>query len=173
MLSVYASLWSLPSSLQDSIRGPYYWLPRLACLASHDGRFQLVKPRLSARTSHKELHPCEKILNDFLVDTGAKIVQDNGNSRSFYIRDRSCIESMSGSSQEILQIFSDEKSRFLFGTKCPSDLNPTGQPSGGDYFLFLIVSAISDLRGNVEAQIVANLLQASRIATADAYNFKK
>lgn len=122
--------------------------------------------------SQYELRPCERLLNNFLVEIDAKIVHDSENSRSFYIRDRSCIDSMSALPQEILQMFSEDKTRFLYTTQCPSELNPTSGPTGGDYLLFLILSAINDLRGNVEAQMLDALIQASQEAPADAYNFR-
>jgi hypothetical protein len=60
--------------------------------------------------------PCETIVNQFLTETHAKIVLDEANVHSFYIRDPSCIQNISGTPDESLQMFIDQD----FWTTIPS-----------------------------------------------------
>lgn len=124
-------------------------------------------------SSRSKLHRCEMIMEHYLVERDIKIVLDTANSRSFYIRDRSCIDSMSASPQDILNILSDERTKLLFTSKCSSYENPTYYSDGGAYFIYLIMSAVSDLRGNLPAQTIDKLLESTQIASDDSHHFKK
>ncbi len=48
---------------------------------------------------------CEKIVLKFFDETKIAIVQDHQTSKSFYIRDFSCIESLAGTPEEMIQVF--------------------------------------------------------------------
>ncbi|WPU65123.1 hypothetical protein [Peredibacter starrii] len=56
---------------------------------------------------------CEKIVGEFLKDVNAGVIQDHIVSKSFYIRDRNCIENIRGTPSDWLEIFSNSPNLFI------------------------------------------------------------
>lgn len=52
---------------------------------------------------------CTSVLNDYLIDANIKIAGDAANDASWYIRDRSCIENIKGSPDELFDLIVDQK----------------------------------------------------------------
>lgn len=52
---------------------------------------------------------CAPVLNQFLNDSKIKVVGDNANPDSWYIRDRSCIESIKGSPNDLFTLLLENK----------------------------------------------------------------
>lgn len=56
---------------------------------------------------------CADFVSAYLNDSKAKVIQDFAISKSFYIRDRTCIESLRGTPKEIIEIASRNDLLFL------------------------------------------------------------
>jgi hypothetical protein len=93
---------------------------------------------------------CTAYLNEFLLETKIKLVQDNvnGEDGSWYIRDRNCIENISGTPDELFRAISQNQignkqtalDQNLFG-----DLVEPGHFPAGSLYIFLRVLAETSL----------------------------
>ena len=87
---------------------------------------------------------CTPVLADFLDTTGVKLVFDTVNDNSWYLRDRSCIASLSGSPDELFDAILDGKvgdERDDFVTSFYGDGVQPGTFFSGNTLLFLAVTA--------------------------------
>lgn len=56
---------------------------------------------------------CEKLVSEFLKNSNFGVIQDHIESKSFYIRDRNCIENIRGTPSDWIEIFSNTPNLFV------------------------------------------------------------
>lgn len=70
---------------------------------------------------------CSKITAKFLAENKIKVIQDNFIDKSFYIRDRGCIETIRGTGAELVEIFAENP--FLLLQTCSERPGSKGNPA--------------------------------------------
>jgi hypothetical protein len=108
----------------------------------------------------KKENPCDALQSQFLADTKAKIVKDGDWEKSWYIRDRACVQKIESSPQTVLETLAEAKWDWH------SRRSTHSGTSGGAYgmsAISMLVSALSD-----SPQVDPKLLQAIRTKTAQS-----
>ncbi len=100
---------------------------------------------------------CSSFVNDYLVKSNVKVVQDQAIQKSFYIRDRNCIESINGTPKELIEMAA--KKDILWMNPCLPGQNFGGfSYSQGTPSLSRIVGrALARYEGEVPNAVIGKL----------------
>jgi len=92
---------------------------------------------------------CEKTVHAFLDDVKPKMIQDTYNEQAWYIRDRSCIKTIRGTPEEIINIFTTQ--RHLWRSYC--NKNQSKAP-----MMLVLFGALKNIDGKVTDSQLADLM---------------
>lgn len=101
---------------------------------------------------------CERLIDFYLENSNVKVIQDHLISKSFYIRDRNCIENILGTPEEIVAIAL--KREFLWMTLCAS--------KGAKDFAIIVEQALRESREVYPQATIDSLIQNYKLAGIDA-----
>lgn len=106
---------------------------------------------------------CEAIIQQFLREAKIGIVQDHIITKSFYIRDKSCIETINGLPDEWIELFAEED--YLWSTKC-GITNQSHLPG-------LLLQTLAESTKPISDATVAKLKKnVDSLFPTDTYNFR-
>lgn len=100
---------------------------------------------------------CAKMVNEYTQKTDVKIVQDHVIKKAFYIRDRSCIETIKGTPKELIEFAA--KNEFLWLTPC------NGYGGGAGSFSLIVIDALTKVEKNVPKNVIEKLIQNFKLAS--------
>ena len=114
------------------------------------------------RTLPPKYQFCEKLVSDFLDDEKIAIVADDGWESSWYVRDRSCIEHVEGTAEQVLSWMASD-SQFWDPSKLGQPLSEeteSDQPDVGTAYGVMLLNALLETHGfetAVPNRVLANL----------------
>ncbi len=97
---------------------------------------------------------CGSFIDKYLVQSNAKVVQDHAIKKSFYLRDRSCIETIKGSPKDVIELAANR--RLLWLAPCEKD-GSRGVLAMMDSLNQALISHEGTVPDNVLTKIAGNL----------------
>jgi hypothetical protein len=182
---LFQSEYSVMSSAEKSRKGSFsewYWAHKadLAAVAPvclepstaeglssdwKEGAFYSVSD--STAESIQETKTCGPTLNKFLNEKQYKIIRDVVNDNSWYIRDRSCIQSIEGTPDQLFLAIAENKvgnpEDELFMNLLGDAVDPSQSSSGIAYIILKVLSETSYLKN-------AHLSQLKGLAKGSGYS---
>ncbi|MGZ3713526.1 MAG: hypothetical protein ACXVBE_17305, partial [Bdellovibrionota bacterium] len=105
---------------------------------------------------------CQDIVQTFLQEKDVKVLQDAASQKSFYLRDRNCIESIRATPLQILEMHGDRPELWI--TSC----NEYAQPTRGD----ILLRALYEVEQPVDAGLMERLKLNLRLVAAASDFYK-
>lgn len=99
---------------------------------------------LANKTVLNDTLTCTPVLNRFLNETHRKVVSDIENNSSWYIRDRSCIESITGTPDQLFTAIADnavgDPEEYMWLNLLGDGIDPSEDSSGTTYIVLKVLA---------------------------------